>query len=306
MDLPVVCKLLLSTAVLAWLLAGCGARTGLNLEASWVDDAGQPGLAEAGRDVREEPLPDVYKGDCTDPSIQYVYVVTESAHLYSFHPSTASFALIGTIHCQPYATPFSMAVDRKGVAYVVYSDGELYRVSVASASCEPTPWTAGDQGFVQFGMGYSTDMGGPSEKLYVASSGLMDPTGVSTMLGWIDTQTFAPHPIGYLGDPGTELTGTGDGRLYGFFQGEGVSAAHLVQLDKNSAAQLHDTLLPGVTLGSGWAFAFWGGDFWFFTAPSDHSVVTRFIPSTSEIKVVAEIPSEIIVGAGVSTCAPEQ
>jgi len=296
---------LLSTA-LVWVLAGCGARTGLFLEPSSDQDASVSAVPEAGRDANGEWLPDVYKGDCTDPSIQYVYVVTESAHLYSFHPSTASFALIGTLHCQTYATPFSMAVDRNGVAYVVHSDGQLYRVSLANARCDSTPWIPGDQGFLEFGMGYATDLGGPSEKLYVASSGLENPIGSSTLLGWIDTQSFALHSIGYLGDAGMELTGTGDGRLYGFFQGQGVSAAHLVRLDKNSAAYLDDTRLPGVTLGAGWAFAFWGGDFWFFTAPTDHSVVTRLVPSTSQISVVAEMPSEIIVGAGVSTCAPEQ
>jgi hypothetical protein len=307
-----------SAMMVAFFMIACGARTGLPTDSSGFEDgsaaagrdAGTDVLREADadreRDARDEPAADVYKKDCTDPSIQYVYVVTESAHLYSFHPSTASFAFMTALDCSPYATPFSMAVDRKGVAYVVYSDGQLYRVSLASGRCDPTPWMPGDQGFWQFGMGYSTDQGGPSEKLYLAASGLTGPVGVSTMLGWLDTPTFAIHPVGELWDTGTELTGTGDGRLYGFFQGDGLSAAHLVRLDKTDGSYLDDTQLPGVTLGMGWAFAFWGGDFWFFTAPSDHSVVTRFIPTTSEISKVAETPSEIIVGAGVSTCAPEQ
>ena len=65
-------------------------------------------------------------------------------------------------------------------------------------------------------------------------------------------------------------------------------------------------VLPGVTQGNAWAFAFWGGDFYMFTAPDvAGSIVQRFRPSTGAITHVADYP-ERIVGAGVSTCAPEK
>ncbi|MGH7281076.1 MAG: hypothetical protein ACRELY_06100, partial [Polyangiaceae bacterium] len=62
--------------------------------------------------------------------------------------------------------------------------------------------------------------------------------------------------------------------------------------------------LPGVTIQGGWAFGFWGGDFYTFTGGGP-STVTRFRPSDKSIVQVATYPSEI-VGAGVSTCAPQQ
>jgi hypothetical protein len=63
--------------------------------------------------------------------------------------------------------------------------------------------------------------------------------------------------------------------------------------------------LPGVDIAGGWAFAFWGGDFYTFTAPGDTStVVQRFRPSDGTVVQVASL-SLVVVGAGVSTCAPQ-
>jgi hypothetical protein len=62
-----------------------------------------------------------------------------------------------------------------------------------------------------------------------------------------------------------------------------------------------------VDQGFGWAFAFWGGDFYTFTSPTDvGSVVQRFRPGDGTITSVAEFQPGVIVGAGVSTCAPQQ
>ena len=63
--------------------------------------------------------------------------------------------------------------------------------------------------------------------------------------------------------------------------------------------------------GRGWAFAFWGGDFYLFTCPFSgptqsctSSRVTRFRPGDKSITQVGSYRG-IIVGAGVSTCAPQ-
>jgi len=71
-----------------------------------------------------------------------------------------------------------------------------------------------------------------------------------------------------------------------------------------SAMVIGQANLMGVPQGNGWAFAFWGGDFYTFTAPSGNTVVTRYRPSDGSITQVAQMQS-IIVGAGVSTCAPQ-
>jgi hypothetical protein len=264
------------------------------------EDAGQQPEAAA-PDAAVDRGPDSNKSDCTDPSITYIYVVSESGHMYSFRPATGSFAMIGTLDCPASAgTPFSMGVDRKGNAYVIYSGGSLFKVSASTAKCEAAGFAPGDQGFTRFGMGFSTDQSGPSEKLWLAASGL-DPYLESPKLGWLDVQTWKLTTVALLNDSGMELTGTGDGRLYGFFD-DGYQA-HLVQLDKKTGTYVDDRVLDGVTAGSAWAFAFWGGDFWFFTAPVGYSTVTRY--HDGKTQKVAELPGEAIVGAGVSTCAPE-
>jgi hypothetical protein len=195
-----------------------------------------------------------------------------------------------------------MGVDRKGYAYIVYSDGHVFRASTATGHCVATSLQPASEGFTLFGMGFSTDQAGPSEKLYRASESLYSLTPPT--LGWLDTVSYEVHPLTFIKDAGMELTGTGDGRLYGFFDDD--VASHIVQLDKQTGQYLSDTTLPGVSKGVAWAFAFWGGDFWLFTSPTGSSTVTRYQPASKKISVVATLPMELIVGAGVSTCAPEQ
>jgi|GEM_PF-3500705 len=50
-------------------------------------------------------------------------------------------------------------------------------------------------------------------------------------------------------------------------------------------------------------FSFWGGDFYFYTAPSNGTVVTHLQTSTGATTTSPEL-GFTIVGAGVSTCAP--
>jgi hypothetical protein len=278
-------------------LALClGCRTGLLSPDEITSD--DPGDARG--------VPDVVRTDCTDATATLVYVVTSSDEILSFDPSAATFRPIGTMKCPaPTGTaPFSMAVDRRGLAYVVFDDGGLYRVSTKTGACTSTGFPRRTDGFNRFGMGFATDLGGPSETLYVASSG--DPSGDA--LAAIDVKDFSLKPIDVFAPSlsRAELTGTGDGRLFAFYTPSAGTNAHLAQIDKKTAHVLEDVPLPGVQQGRGWAFAFWGGDFWLFTDPRSEgaSTVTRYRPSDRSIKTVARYRT-LIVGAGVSTCAPE-
>jgi hypothetical protein len=58
-----------------------------------------------------------------------------------------------------------------------------------------------------------------------------------------------------------------------------------------------------VDRGTGWAFAFWGGDFWIFTTPGPQNT-WHYDPATKTANIVAHY-SDAVVGAGVSTCAPD-
>jgi hypothetical protein len=317
-------------------LFACGSRTGLPLPEYEDPDGGlvtpEPDAhpnptadahplppVDTGVDVDAlptidaQPLRDVNVDLCRDAGATLVYAVTESDHLLRFDPPAASFSTIGTLACADVANPFSMAVDRKGIAYVLYatygstSPGHIYRVSLATSACLPTSFVA-PVGFESFGMGFAADDQGPGETLYVASD---NATGGE--LGSIDTTTDSLTPVGFFSPPilGAELSGTGDGRLFAFYTEGGPTVAtgpvYVAQIDKASGKMIARTDLPGVTQGQAWAFAFWGGDFYLFTAPATAagSIVQRYRPTDGSITQVAEYP-ERIVGAGVSTCAPER
>jgi hypothetical protein len=266
------------------------------------------GVADALPSIDGSASPDVVRNDCPDAGATVIYVVTEQTELFSFYPPDATFKHIGNIVCPAPlgTTPFSMAVDRKGVAYVLYNDGRLYRVSTATAACIATTFETDQQGFHTFGMGYATNELGPTETLYIAgdsNSGIGSPG-----LGSIDTSTFGVTRIGDFDPPIArgELTGTGAGRLFAFYTKAPTQGSFIGEIEPTSGRVIAETPLPTVTQGSGWAFAFWGGDFYTFTAPdpSRNSRVTRYRPTDGSVREVASI-SSLIVGAGVSTCAPE-
>lgn len=315
-------------AFLAWtiVVAACGARTGLpggGLDEAVDASDARADARDAARDApkdapldapkdapKDAPLDAPSKLGCEDAGVTYIYVLTSDDHLYSFDPPAAAFTHIGLLACPgPNGmSTNSMAVDRKGIAYVSMSDGSLYRVSTANASCRSTSFVAGQGGWGKYGMGFATEGMGPTEKLYVAEASYMRP---SLGLATIDTTSFAFGFIGpfsqTLGDA-VELTGTGDGRLYGFFLATPGPGGYLAELDKSNASVLSVTGLPIGSMNAAFAFAFWGGDFYFFIANGGNgsaTTVTRYRPTDKSLVDVATLPSAV-VGAGVSTCAPSQ
>jgi hypothetical protein len=130
------------------MVAACGSRTGLLIpppehDATAPDVAadvpeGEPDVfeepdaaLEAGSDAAEEDAPPMIEETvdiCPDAGSTLVYLMTSQNVLVSFYPPTATFTTIGTIICPDPGTdtPFSMAVDRAGIAYVVFESGSLF------------------------------------------------------------------------------------------------------------------------------------------------------------------------------------
>ena len=243
-----------------------------------------------------------------------IFVISEENTLYQFHPPTLAFTAIGQVRCPTGgATPTSMAVDRMGMAWVRHTDGSIWKVDTRTVACTETaflPLSETDP-FHQFGMGFSTSSkGGSNEQLF-----LSDNKG--TGLAKLDTDTLKLSYIGpYTGDLAgkkSELTGTGDGKLYGFFV---AAPAQIAEISKGTGEIIDPKELPGVYTGSARAFSFYGGDFYVYTASEGNnggppragggSDVTRFRPSDGSIEVVKPKVGFKIVGAGVSTCAPTE
>jgi hypothetical protein len=318
------------------LAAGCGGRTGLlvieedggrPMDSSRPPpdstvppfDAGQDASPDAEPDVGPDVLPPidamfsdvVMVNNCPDAGATLVYVLTAQNQLFSFYPPTQVFTFIGTISCptaSPMISPFSMAVDRTGTAFSVFTDNNLYQVDTATAACVSTPFVPGQSGFTTFGMGFVSDSNDTGETLFVADSAFntMGGRGNSMGIASIDTMAFALNFVGPFTPaiPGPELTGTGDGRLFGFYTNQTGTGSHIVEIDKTTGNLLADNPLQVGNPNDAYAFAFWGGSFWVFTSPGGPSQVTQFNPADMSETPMTTM-SGTIVGAGVSTCAPQ-
>jgi hypothetical protein len=237
-------------------------------------------------------------GDCTDEANKLIYVVSDTYDFYRYSPLDNSLTPIGQLACPTAATPFSMAVDRDGWAWVLHNDGTLFRVSTDDASCSSTTFVPNQEpGFDLFGMGFVSDeAGGSSETLFVGSYSGFD-------LGKIVFPSLDLSTVGSYDQVSgaAEITGTGDARLFGFFLTTPVTVAELDKTNAHVIQQWH----PNVDIGAGWAFAAWGGAFYLFTAPNlFSSQIDRFDPMTNQTTTVVSDVGFVIVGAGVSTCAP--
>lgn len=274
--------------------AGATSEGGSGAQSSDGGDAAQGGGFQGGAPGTGGGSSD----DCSEAS-KLIYIIGEGNQLYSFAPQTLTVSPIGVVSCPSGgATPFSMAVDRTGTAWVIFSDGHLFTVDVATAACAPTAYQPNQQGLSTFGMGFvATAPGSDVEELFVAD---YFGSGIAAL----DTSTLTLGPVRDYDQlfTGAELTGTGDARLFGFFQGFPIVIG---EIDKSSGAILSQAPQPSINIGSGWAFAFWGGDFWLFTNPSGAgSQIDRYRPSDGTTMTVLTGIGDNIVGAGVSTCAP--
>lgn len=260
---------------------------------------------------------------------ELVYVVDNQYRLRSFDPRKLAmgadpFTLVGPLDCpteQPaYSgwndppTPFSMSVDRNATAWVLYTSGEIFRVSTQDASCQATGFVRGQQGFELFGMGFVSEApGSAEERLWIAGGPSNNGMLEIGDLGYIDPGTLQVTRVGALPDTGTnspELTGTGDALLFGYYPGD-TTATVVAAINKENAS--HDPAmtwtLPALgTDARAWAFAHWGGNFYIFVttrdASGDNSQVHFFDRQLEELSVTLENLPYRIVGAGVSTCAP--
>jgi hypothetical protein len=240
---------------------------------------------------------------CAVRDAELVYVVDAANNLASFDPRKLPgdpFHPIGRLTCETKTTPFSMAVDRNGIGWVLYNSGNLYRVSIIDAKCSQATTADGAPGL--FGMGFVTDgKDAKTEKLFVAAY-------EGDELARLDVAQKRPpwQRVGALGKhkQNPELSGTGGGQLFGFFPEDGDGFVQ--EIDRETGALLGKPMKVGSPKGEvgGWAFAHWGGTFYVFVTIAGYSNVYAVDGKTGKSKVVREQLPERIVGAGVSTCAP--
>lgn len=271
---------------------------------------------DTGSDMGPVDVPlkgDGVDGDCPERA-KIVYVVTKNGQLLSFTPDKLKFALVGMLNCGVAGTPFSMGIDREANAWVIYQSmfgqgGPLFKVSTLDAKCQATNFVSGTGGFELFGMGFSADNpAAVTEKLFIGGGDAMAMAIGQCKIGTLDLKTMQVQNIGALppaaGCP--DLTGNGNAEVFGFFPQ--VNPAVVAQLDKTTGKFLKNWPLPANAFNGvqAWAFAQWGGKFWlFFRGGADFtSAVWALDPTTGNATKVLNNTGYVIVGAGVSSCAP--
>jgi hypothetical protein len=245
--------------------------------------------------------------DCSEAA-KLIYVLSDGNVLYSFKPDEKKLTMIGPLACPTTMSPNSMAIDRDAVAWVNYvqpgvfgdDGGAIFKVNTLDASCESAPVVTLPNGWYRIGMGFSSDGANTAdETLFITS------IGFAGALGYVNASNQAQaigNFSGSIAGQSAELTGTGDGRLYGFFTSSPVVVA---EIEKTNAAPLNAKSLATLPVPNAWAFSFWGGDFYLYTANIGNSRVSRYRPSDDSVDTtyIADVGFRII-GAGVSTCAP--
>jgi hypothetical protein len=194
-----------------------------------------------------------------------------------------------------------MAVDQNAVAWVLYQDGNVFKVDTATGKCQSTSFQVGQHGLSQFGMGFVFDPSTGLDTLYIAGGSSLGSTTRSE-LATVSFPSLVVTPVGTT-DGWPELSGTGDGTLWGFFPGSNspTGFSTLVRIDPATGATLETYSYKNMPTYGNWAMKFWGGSFWIFLGNSIYRV-DRTAPTT--FHTVIANSSYAIVGAGVSTCAP--
>lgn len=269
-------------------------------------DASNPSSFDETTDASSKPanLP----SDCAAGTSD-VFVVSHESDLYRFNPGKLEFTKIGALNC-PVAgkvNPSSMAVDRQGTAWV-YAGGprQIFKVSTTDASCTATSFSLPAPISI-YGMGFSTNgANDSSETLYADTLEHVAGGGIVRAIRSISLSDMTVKSVLPYTPPASraELTGTGDGKLFAFFND--IKPAQMSELNKSNGSLTSTVTLNEVPAGGGFAFSFWGGDFWFYTSPEvGHGKVSRYKASGDKsTSVVLPNIGFTIVGAGVSTCAP--
>jgi len=259
---------------------------------------------------------------CACPDIEValddgIFVLSDNSELYKFYPEQNKFENLGAFQCGNASGTFSMAVDRLGFAWVMFSNplGKIWKLDVTNvAKCTDPGYNPGQMGVNYFGMAFvSNSQFDQCDQIYGNTfdgfGGFSEGPNIGDFLT-VDPMTLQIKKLGKTNFNGAEVTGTGDGRVFMF---GGANPAKLVEVEKATGKFLETTPLGTLELTNAFAFAFFGGDFYMFTESDNNpgvSKVTHFDYDDSDnngkqdlTTVVASAPIRI-VGAGVSTCAP--
>ena len=261
---------------------------------------------------RREGLPE----GCVDAALG-IYLIDQQKGLHVFDPRSAEGGKGATIRdlgrvCPDAKEPNSMALDRSATAWISTVEGSIYKVDTQTLTCEKSAYNPVETGWRIFGMAFSTDVNDPStEILYLSDTGCTGPgaCGRGAALGALDLHTMKLTMLGkynkgysgYMGD----ITGTGDGRLYGFFS-KGYGAPTLARIRKRTGEIMSERDQRGLSINGAFCISFSDGYWYMLTqVAGSTSKLTRFKQQGDDHPtVLKEQLGFNVVGAGTSTCQP--
>jgi hypothetical protein len=242
-------------------------------------------------------------------------MITTDKKLYSLDfVSSSSWAttLVGDVVCPTAADPYSIAVDRSAQAWVVYTDGKLYKVDTATAACTATAFVAGQHGFTSFSMAFAADTpGGDTETLYASGSGV---SGSQAGLATIDRSTLTLTPVGdYVASPSGSapitppvyLAGGADAKLGGgFLLNKNYYIGHFDPTNAHVISTLNEStlLINNQPATNHYAMIPWGTRYHIFV--TEGTGTRDYLDHNDEITIeqygVTPLP---LLTLGASTCA---
>lgn len=298
-------------------MAGCS-RSGLGLDESLragpPPPTGPRGEAGSEPPIPADPADPVDPADPADPADTgglppgcveedlTIHVLSDDAVLYSFDPLNVKVTPIGRVDCAG-AELNSMSISRGGNAFVAAQDGRLFRVDLETLVCTETPFDPTTLLGEKFGLGFVADAD-MDETLYIVEE--RHDTRTAVRLSAIDLVDFQLAPVGLFppGTPSTEITGTGDGRIFGLVISLGIDPPRLTEIDRQTVEVTDIGFVPFGQEVYAFDFAFWGGAFYIFLAdaPAVGSSVIRIAHPGGAPETLGAVTPRII-GAGTSVCA---
>lgn len=285
-----------------------------NSDAGEQPDADSGAIFDLGNFPENTSPSDQDDCDCEEHA-DLIYLWGAQGHLWRYNPvapKDKAFEKLGDPGCEiPIGQhPYSMGVDRFARAWLtIRSSGTMFLADTKKGgSCKKQDHTPDTQGFKLFGMAFvEHPKDGRCDQLYMHSfDGKKFSEGKNTgQLGVMDPDALSIKKIAPIDFNGGELTGTADGRLFAFAGQPG----RLLEYDPKTAKVIKEVSLGGLELSSSFAFAFWGGDFYFFTdflgeLPITSKVTKLDYTGDGSISTILENAPLRVVGAGVSVCAP--
>jgi hypothetical protein len=286
---------------LAWILAATSLLGACTTRSHAPDDdAGEvPPDATAAPDAPGEDDAGARCGCAPGIHDDHVLVISDDAELWAFDPRDASFERVRGSLCETAESPFSMAIDAQGRAYVMFVESRAIRsfdLADPSASCAGSGIDASAAGIGLAGMTFVREPATLCESMYLHSysgDGAFDEGPGAGTLGLVDPSSRAVTALATIDYDGGELAGTGDGRLFAI---AGVRPAKIVEYARDTGVVIETLPLDGFSKTNASAMAFFGGDLWLFT---------EALPLACETCLEASCDAERDACEADPTCAPE-